>query len=73
MKKIIWVDTANKNTISARAEVGRGSHYLMGLREQDIDPIQKWCEEHNCGKRTSFDQFKFRNKKELTMFLLVWG
>lgn len=71
--KIVWEETTKKNTIVARKEVGRGSHYLVGLREQDIDPIQEWCEQHNCGTRTSFDTFRFRNKAQMTMFLLRWS
>lgn len=70
-KKIVWVSTANRNTLAGRAEVGL--QVAVGLNEADIDPIQEWCEQHNCGKRISFDMFKFRNKKEITMFLLKWG
>jgi len=45
----------------------------LGLSENDIDPIQDWCVQHNCGIRTSFDTFKFKTNKEKTMFLLKWG
>ena len=44
-----------------------------GLRDTDIDPIQDWCVANKCGVRMSFDTFKFRNEKELTMFLLRWS
>ena len=44
-----------------------------GLNEYDLDPVQAWCDEHNCGTRTSFDTFKFRTEAEITMFLLRWG
>jgi hypothetical protein len=47
--------------------------YETGLSEEDMDPIQEWCKQTNCGVRTSFDMFKFKNKKEITMFLLRWG
>jgi hypothetical protein len=71
-RKIFWVSTANRNTLAARSQVApRG--YEVGINETDVDPIQAWCEQHNCGKRISFDMFKFRNKKEITMFLLKWG
>ena len=43
------------------------------LTESDIDPIQAWCQEHNCGRRTSFDTFRFKNRFEVTMFILRWG
>ena len=37
-----------------------------------VDQIQDWCLEHNCGTRTSYDTFKFRNQKQKTFFLLRW-
>lgn len=75
-KKIVWVSAAGKNTLAARvsltARVSESS-WLVGIGENDIEPIQQWCEENDCGKRVSFDQFQFRNKQELTMFLLRWS
>lgn len=38
-----------------------------------IDEIAKWCTENDCGKRMSFNQFKFRTEEELTMFMLRWS
>lgn len=71
-KKIKWVTTANRLTLAARIEIQpRG--FEVGINEKDIDPIQQWCQEHNCGTRISFDMFKFKNKKEMTIFLLRWG
>ena len=45
----------------------------FGLNENDMDPIQDWTKQSNCGVRTSFDTFKFRNEKQITMFLLRWS
>ena len=76
MKKIYWIDTARRLTLAARMRVyahDSDKNFVTGLSELDIEPIQKWCEEHNCGQRTSFDMFKFKNKKQITMFLLRWG
>lgn len=76
MKEIYWIDTANRNELTGRAKVTSydgDTVFATGLSEGDIDPIQQWCEEHNCGTRRSFDTFRFRNKKEITMFLLRWG
>jgi len=76
MKEIFWVETAKRFTLSGRARIvsyeGEKS-FVTGLSEGDMDPIQQWCETHNCGRRMSFDTFRFRNKKEITMFLLRWG
>ena len=69
-KKIVWVTAAGKNTLAARISE---NSWLVGIGEHDIDPIQRWCKENNCGKRISFDQFQFRNQQELTMFLLRWS
>lgn len=76
MKQLYWIETARRFTLAARLLVHSGDNetsFVTGLSERDIDPIQKWCQEHNCGIRTSFDTFKFKNKKEITMFLLRWG
>jgi hypothetical protein len=76
MKKIYWIDTANRFELAGRAQITNyegDKNFVVGLSEQDMDPIQKWCEQHNCGKRRSFDTFRFRNKKEITMFLLRWS
>lgn len=70
--KIQWVEKGRLSLVATLPAPGpRG--FELGLAEKDIDPIQQWCEEHNCGTRTSFDTFHFRNQKEKTMFLLRWG
>jgi len=46
--------------------------FERGLREDDMDPVQAWSEECNCGVRTSFNVWKFKNEKQITMFLLKW-
>lgn len=71
-KKIKWITTARRCSLAARVEVQpRG--WEVGINERDMEPIQAWCQENHCGRRTSFDTFQFRNKKEMTMFLLRWG
>ena len=75
--RIIWIDTDNGPLwLAARVHYPEDeSHegYTVGLSEKDMIPIQQWCQEHDCGRRTSFDMFRFRNHKEKTMFLMVWG
>lgn len=46
---------------------------MMGIAEGDITPMHEWCKETGCGKRTSFDTFKFRSETEMSMFLLRWS
>jgi hypothetical protein len=44
-----------------------------GLNESDMDPIQAWTTECNCGTRMSFNMWKFKNEKQITMFLIRWS
>jgi len=41
--------------------------------EQQLNEVQKWCENNQCGTRMSFDQFVFQTEKELSLFLLKWS
>jgi len=51
-----------------------GAHFVAhGLREDDMDPIQAWSVECNCGVRTSFNVWKFNSAKQITMFLMRWS
>ena len=71
-KQIKWVTAARKFSLAARVEImPRG--FELGLNEQDMDPIQQWCQEHSCGRRVSFDTFQFKNQAQITMFLLKWS
>ena len=49
----------------------RGSE--RGLNEADMDPIQAWCSQCHCGRRTSFNTFEFASEQHITMFLLKWS
>jgi hypothetical protein len=42
-------------------------------KHQPISLMTQWCIENDCGYRTSYDTFKFRNKNQMTLFLLRWG
>ncbi len=44
-----------------------------GLREEMLVPVQQWCEETGCGRRISFDMFQFKNRADISAFLLKWG
>jgi hypothetical protein len=71
-KKLKWISTSRRLSLSVRTEVlPRG--WEVGVNEKDMEPIQKWCEDHNCGRRVSFDTFQFKNKKQMTFFLLRWS
>ena len=70
--KIVW-RPKGRLSLTATLPAPGGRDFELGLAEKDLDPIQQWCEEHNCGRRTSFDTFRFRNQQEKTMFLLRWS
>jgi hypothetical protein len=48
-------------------------NYVNFLSEEDMKQVWEWCSRNNCGTRMSFDTFKFRSKKHITMFLLRWS
>lgn len=68
--EMVW-EQIGKNQL--RAKINTAPQYFDIASESDMDAIQEWCVAHNCGIRTSFDTFKFRSKKEMTMFLLKWS
>ena len=47
--------------------------FERGLRETDMDPIAAWTEECHCGTRMSFNVWKFKSEKQITMFLIRWA
>ena len=47
--------------------------FERGLNETDMDPIQAWTDKCNCGTRMSFNVWKFKNEKHITMFLMKWA
>jgi hypothetical protein len=69
--KIIWHQLPGRKLKATWMPQPRG--FEMGLKESDMDPIQKWCQDSNCGKRISFDMFQFKTDKQITMFLLKWS
>ena len=70
--KIIWQRLPG-NWLMAKYQYPHGAVTATGLRDTDMDPIQDWCVANKCGVRTAFDTFRFRNEKELTIFLLKWS
>lgn len=47
--------------------------FERGLNESDMDPVQAWSEQCHCGTRMSFNVWKFKNEKQITMFLIRWA
>ena len=45
---------------------------VVSIKEQ-IQEMQKWCHDNNCGHRMSFDVFRFDTPEQKTMFMLRWA
>lgn len=41
--------------------------------ESYIEDVIKWCKQSDCGIRTAYDTFSFKNKQEIVAFLLRWN
>lgn len=72
--RIVW-DRLSKSpmTLEAKCYYPHGVRTQTGLREEHLDPVQAWCDEHKCGTRLAFAMFRFKSEAEITAFLLVWG
>ena len=78
VEKLVWTvvpDSSETGKIILMAEAvhSHGAITPTGLREEHLDPVQRWCEENKCGKRMAFHIFHFKTEKELAVFLLKWG
>ena len=69
--KIIWHQLPGRKLKASWLPTAR--KFELGLKESDMDPIQKWCQDSRCGLRLSFDTFQFKTDKQITMFLLRWS
>lgn len=73
--KISWREHETKklHLVAHKPQDPNHIDYIDFLTEEDLKPVWEWCAINNCGTRMSFDMFKFRNKKQITMFLLRWS
>ena len=72
--KLVW-QRVNRpgHWLQAMMSYDHGAVTPTGLNESHMVPVQIWCEAQRCGRRMSFDLWRFRSEKELTAFLLKWG
>lgn len=71
------LDTA-KSTNSLRVHLTFDDHWqadtFSDLADHDIiEEMHEWCQENQCGWRTSYATFKFRTAEQLTMFAIRWA
>lgn len=67
---IKWQPVDDLELIAVQVEIG--NQHARGLEEEDFVSIQEWCNKTGCGKRTSFDVWRFDTEAELAMFRLRW-
>lgn len=73
MKEIIkWQPVDGYGYVLVAVQVEIGDLHARGLEDNDLLPIEQWSRKTGCGKRTSFDTWKFNDEAELTMFRLKW-
>ena len=65
----VIMDYPNEHYINTFADLSEDTQ----KNRQVIPQMTEWCAENECGYRTSYDTFKFRNQEQLTMFLLRWS
>ena len=61
----------------------KGSKYVIYIQDYGIghgkemetvlEEMTAWCTESNIGWRMAWDQFYFKNQKEVDMFILRWS
>ena len=72
MNEVIKWQPVGDELILVAIQVEIGNQHARGLEENDLKPIQEWSDQTGCGKRTSFDVWKFSTKSEMAMFRLRW-
>lgn len=72
--KLVWERyIGTPLTLYARMLYDHGAVTMSGMTENHLVSVQQWCDENDCGERISYDMFRFRNRAEMTSFLLKWG
>ena len=71
--KIKWLRLPGLKLQAYVDDIGPRGFGNSGLKETDMDPIQAWSVECNCGTRMSFNVWNFKSEKQITMFLIRWS
>ena len=59
--------------VEITTDIVEGEGWTNAADQDIVEAMQAWCEESHCGIRMSYDQFAFKNEKELSMFMLRWS
>ena len=71
--KIKWQRLPGLKLQAYTDELAGPGSFERGLNESDMDPVQTWSEECRCGTRMSFNVWKFKSEKQITLFLVRWA
>lgn len=67
------IDTVNKRpSVRVRPRLDIDAYDDRGAMDY-LGDMQNWTVEAECGWRTSYDTFKFRNQEQLLMFVMRWS
>ena len=47
--------------------------YFDIANDADMQIIEAWCQEHQCGQRSGYNKFYFGTDEQMTMFKLRWA
>ena len=72
LHEVIKWQPVGDELILIAVQVEIGNQHARGLEEDDLKPIQEWSGQTGCGKRTSFDVWRFDTEADLAMFRLRW-
>ena len=77
--KLYWVKPERKPGVWIKIDPQTFEHNsfhrdsVAGELDAEIERVCAWCEETGFGTRMAYDMWKFKNRAELTAFLLKWG
>ena len=72
-KNIVWYNTSRRPPVLRAMAITESDQLEIWITEDDMEQVANWCQANDCGRRTSYDMFSFRNNTEVTMFLLRWS
>ena len=71
-KKVIWERVGDRYWLKAK-DTEYNENIFHTPTELQMDTIHEWCKANDCGRRMSFSEFRFKDEKEMSLFLLRWS
>lgn len=70
--KLIWRKVEGRTGLWLAGSVP-DQHFSVSELESLLADIVQWCETTKCGRRMSYEMWKFKTEAEQTAFLLRWS